>query len=215
MDVSSDTMDIDADAENRAAAESGAGVDAVIGGAGVAAPTRMRALVWGVDVQQATTRPASCRSCGLVFSQGELKLVNWGSRKCARWTCAPCLAGRLPTNAEFRPMGQTQQDSLDAAKLATCPEASQADTSAPQTDATPLATGPPQHADWDANQLPGKQWWAGLAWANVFKQGGGTPFVQVPDRYRGAMLEVRHKSLEVLMEARTTGGASEEWKSFC
>ena len=38
--------------------------------------------------------------------------------------------------------------------------------------------------------------------------------MQVPDRHRGAMLEVRQKSLEVLMAARRAGDSTAEWKCF-
>ena len=38
--------------------------------------------------------------------------------------------------------------------------------------------------------------------------------MQIPDRFRGAVLQAKRKTLEVLREARRNGDASEEWKAF-
>jgi len=43
---------------------------------------------------------------------------------------------------------------------------------------------------------------------------GATTYVQIPDRLRGAVLQARRKSLEILRCARERGEAKEEWKLF-
>eukprot|EP00959_Pyramimonas_sp_CCMP1952_P212902 4455012-Pyramimonas_sp.AAC.1 len=60
---------------------------------------RRRAAVWAVGVQPQTTRPATCKTCGLVFGAGELRLCPWGARTSARWECTICLVGTVPQGA--------------------------------------------------------------------------------------------------------------------
>ena len=179
--------------------------------------SQLRANVWGVDVQAQTTRPASCRSCGLPFQAGELRLCTWGARTCARWTCSTCLQGRLPEGAEFRATGRGNAESVEAARVQTArmtapaerlASAGEAPAAEPERQADSV-----QHPAWEERKLPDKEWWTGFSWEDALRS-GSTTHVQIPDRFRGAVLQARRKTLEVLREARGQGEAKEEWKLF-
>ena len=66
---------------------------------------------------------------------------------------------------------------------------------------------------WSENILPGKDWWEALDWQAALRLTNET-FVQIPDRFRGALSNVCGKSLEVLKAARARGDAESEWKAF-
>ena len=65
---------------------------------------------------------------------------------------------------------------------------------------------------WDDDSLPNRSWWDGFSFERAPKLGSNT-FVQVPDRFRGAFVAARRKTLEMLF-ARTARGedATSEWK---
>ena len=170
--------------------------------------SQYRAAVWAVDVQGDSARPAACRSCGQVFEKGELRLCQWGNRTCSRWMCTTCLQGRLPPGAELRPHGRGDATSVDAARAQT------AAREAPEGAGVLAGGGPPaqqqqpiQHPAWGDNELPVREWWARLPWDDLLTT-GATTYVQIPDRLRGAVLQVRRKSLEILRHARERGGTS-------
>ena len=179
-----------------------------------------RAPAWAVGVQPQTTRPATCKTCGLVFGVGELRLCPWGARTSARWECTSCLVGSLPQEAEFRPLGRATQEDADAARMRVQAAPEQA---APGAASAGAAAGEgagalhacqhaaPLHPAWEEQLLPDAAWWDTLRWEDALKA-GATTFVQVPDRFRGALQEARHKALEVLKRARGTSEAEREWK---
>ena len=171
-----------------------------------------RSRRWAVDVQQASTRPASCRAYGLVFAEGDLRLCTWGERNNSRWTCPLCLHGRLPALAMLEDFQNGSAESVEAAQIlirgATPPE---------RPGAPPMQSEAPgyepQHHAWEENRLPHREWWSTLAWPELLELGTST-FVQVPDRFRGAFAEARRKSFEALRQSRQNSPASEEWKLF-
>ena len=195
QDVDSPTMDVVV-ARRDGAAESG---------------TSRRALRWAVDVQPASSRPASCKLCGVPFATNDVRLSSWGSRSCSKWCCVACLAGAIPEAAEFEPHGKGTQEHVDAVRqvLQQCRRAEQ-QVGEPHAPEPPEATNRQQ---WDAKVLPNKEWWARLSLVDASRLGIGT-FVQIPDRFRGAFVDARRKVLEVLAEARQRGDACEEWKCF-
>ena len=69
------------------------------------------------------------------------------------------------------------------------------------------------HMLWAENRLPGSECWGRLEWQTVIRHTQET-FVQIPDRFRGAVFNARGKVLEVLKEARARGPAESEWKTF-
>ena len=80
-------------------------------------PSR-RAAKWAVDIQPTTTRPASCKDCGVVFATGDMRISTWGARTFSRWECTGCLAGAVPDTAEFAPVGQASAEHAEAARRA-------------------------------------------------------------------------------------------------
>ena len=64
---------------------------------------------------------------------------------------------------------------------------------------------------WAENRLPSKTWWQHVDLTTALRLGRQT-FVQVPDRYRGALDTAREKALQVLAAADENGPAEAEWK---
>jgi hypothetical protein len=62
------------------------------------------------------------------------------------------------------------------------------------------------------NRLPDKAWWDSVSWPAALRL-GSTTYVQVPDRFRDAVVTARRKALQVLAAATERGdAATAEWK---
>ena len=179
-----------------------------------------RRAKWAVGIQPSTSRPPACKSCNIPFSTSEIRVTTWGSRTTSRWFCFNCAATRVADADLIEPHGRGNAEHKDALEAAVAAanqagrpeETSQGASSVPNQCASSL-----EHvrAIWDANQIPGREWWDELPWKDAMQIGSNT-FVQVPDRYRGAVLDVRQKAMEILL-ARTEASAdsSAEWSSCC
>ena len=85
------------------------------------------------------------------------------------------------------------------------------DVIAQQEEREPSSTAPyhdseegNSQAAWNNNHLPYRAWWDNLSWSTVLRH-GCTTFVQVPDRFRGAVVTARRKVLQVLVLGRPMG----------
>ena len=149
------------------------------------------------------------------FSVGEARLCSWGSRCARSWRCIGCITLKIGSDDEVRPTGraneQHAQEAMEAAKEAE----RKADVSQPpqavEDDGAEAEAG--LRHSWETNCLPARDWWKGLPWSAALRVGSPT-FVQVPERFRGAVLAARHKALEVLTAACGRQDAAEEWKFF-
>ena len=143
-------------------------------------------------------------------------MCTWGSRTRYSWLCIGCVAGRAGVDDDIRPVHRAGPAHVEEARAAVASAAS-APAVAPQGpgDAGAEATGqgslPVMHPSWDEQSVPNKGWWQSLSWDTALRTGVST-FVQVPDRFRGAVAHARHKALEVLEAACLQGEATAEWK---
>ena len=170
-----------------------------------------RAMQWAVDLQMKTNRPASCKLCAVPFRADELRVSTWAGRNYGRWCCIGCLAGTMPDGAELKTHGRATEEHVAAARIALFqpqPEVQSIPNVEPAQEGVPA-----MHAAWEHHQLPNKAWWKELSWGEVLRIGGST-FIQVLDRLRGAHMEAQRKVLDVLEAARQTDDSENEWKCF-
>ena len=166
---------------------------------------------WAVSIQQQTIRPTSCKDCGIVFSAGEVRASTWGSRSTSRWCCLGCVSRRAAVTDDIEPVGPATEEHKAAMESAVRREAE-------ATIAPIMPEGPgPQLPDvtqqaWQQNRLPNRRWFDGLSWESLLTIGTNT-YIQIPDRFRGAVLTARRRCLE-LLDAATDQGAdtTAEWK---
>ena len=71
----------------------------------------------------------------------------------------------------------------------------------------------PKSLSWDDLVLPNRSWWETLPWEAVVRVGWPT-FVQVPDRFRGALIAARSALLDALAAADGRGDTEPEWKAL-
>ena len=127
--------------------------------------------------------------------------------------CLPCAASQLQANDEFAAVGRATAEHCSAAQAAMV-RTNQPDQAPPppQIDDAALAAASAAQHEWEQNRLPGLDWWNDLSWSTALSMGSRT-YVQIPDRFRGAVLAARCKALDVLLAAYERGGpTTAEWK---
>ena len=167
---------------------------------------------WAVGLQPQTARPTACKDCLTVFATGDVRATTWGSRSTSRWCCLPCVSKRAATTDEVEPVGDATIEHKAAVESAVAAEAS-------ISIAVPLAaTGMHAGSDeavreaWDQNRIPNSGWFDDLSWESLLKL-GATTYVQIPERFRGAVLTARRKTLEALAAATDEGeDSTSAWK---
>ena len=118
----------------------------------------------------------------------------------------------MAESVQYTPYGRGTEEHAEAAKeLVKAPQPTGPDMILSSL-LVPLSDGL-ERQQWDRNGLPNKAWWSALQWGDILSS-GATTYVQVPERYRGAVLAARQKTLEVLSHAKELGPAHEEWKLF-
>ena len=145
---------------------------------------RRQSSTWAVDAQPASTRPAACKTCGTVFSTGDVRLATWGSRNASRWSCLPCVSKRAAATDEFIPFGRGTQEHTEAVQSFVA-----AVSNGIAEQVRPAAESLAENGDanvaqqaWDENRLPGIPFWDSVPWSSALRLGCNT-FVQAPDKF--------------------------------
>ena len=175
------------------------------------ANSRRRLTHWAVDAQPATTRPTACKSCGTPFATNDVRVATFSSRNASRWCCLPCVTPRLASSDELTPVNRGTAEHVATVREAVA-QAAEESAQATLDNTETVENGSAVHEKWETDALPDRAWWDNLSWSAALRL-GSTTFVQVPDRFRGAVLTARRKAMQVLATALDSGGGCEaEWK---
>ena len=122
------------------------------------------------------------------------------------------MASRVQSTDDFTPVGRGSAEQVASVRAAASQASAELDQATRDGFVDMLDESGAVHEAWAESVLPDRSWWVNLSWSSVLRLGART-FVQVPDRFRGAFVTARRKSLEVLAAATDAGSDCEaEWK---
>ena len=144
-------------------------------------------------------------------------MCTWGSRHRYSWLCLGCVSAKTASDDDIRPLApRAQEVHVQEARSVFASAAASRDSADGGRGAEELeeeqARVPVMHPTRDDTALPPRAWWQRLEWRSALRT-GVSAFVQVPDRFRGAVTHARRNALEVLEKASRHGEATAEWKT--
>ena len=163
-----------------------------------------------VSFQPVTTRPASCRTCHLLFAPGETRICPEADVPKSAWTHIECARGGLTADRNYKPHKPVDIAAVNLLLERVRAEAAEATTAYPAEPPAVEVLTPPDIS----GELPSQLWFSGLDWDEMATLRGPT-FVQLPRRMEQAFADAMAPALRLIL---AEGSPSEDrlagWKAF-